>query len=528
MTLFRKTIAIFLLLALAGPTLIGRARTYSDTPPNQTIVYSGGESTNPRSYDPGTTRSSGDKLVFSGLVSLDPKLNLIPDLAESWDVKNGTVYTFHLRKNAKFHDGRPVTAQDFIYSWERAASPALQSPTVLTYLGDIVGVREMVAGQADHITGLEAVDDHTLQVTIDLPKPYFLLKLTYPTSYVLDKANIDSGAEWYRTPNGTGPYRLKEWRRFESMLYESNQDFYLTPPAIKYVLIKLFSGDDVRLYETGDVDVAGVSLYNVDRFLDPGEPLHTELTTATSLCTSFVVFDTTRPPFDDIKVRQAFSMAFDRQKYIDVVMRGHALPAIGPYPPALPGFNLDLEGIPYHPARARQLLSESKYKGPQGLPPIVYTNAGIGGYIWSGLAAMTQMWKQNLDVTITIENLESNFYSDMIDAGKHGQLLDGGWCADYADPENFADALFHTGSPENNGGYSNLALDAILEQARVEQNVSKRMTLYQEAEQIIVDDAPVLFTTHSLSYVLVKPYLKGYTLTPISISQERYMWLDGK
>lgn len=526
----RKILIVFLLLALAlnGSMWTVRARTYPDTPPNQTLVFSGGESTNPRTYDPATTPSSGDKLVFSGLVSLDPNLALVPDLAESWDIKDGTVYTFHLRKNAKFHNGRTVTAQDFIYSWERAASPTLKSGTVLTYLGDIVGLREMAAGETDHITGLKALDDHTLQVTIDLPKPYFLLKLTYPTAFVLDKENVESGPEWYRAPNGTGPYRLKEWRRFESMLYESNQDFYQTPAPIKYIFIKLFSGVGLRMYEAGEIDVTGVSIYDIDRFLDPDEPLHSQLISATDLCTDYVVFDATRPPFDDVKVRQAFSMAFDRQKYIDVVLRGHALPAIGLYPPALPGFNLQLEGLPYDPARARQLLAESKYHGPEGLPPIVYTNAGIGGYVWPGLAAMAQMWEQNLGVTITIENIESNFYSDLIDAGQHGQLLDGGWCADYADPENFADALFYTGSPQNNGGYSNPTLDRLLEQARVEQNVSKRISLYQQAEQIIVDDAAAVFTTHSLSYALVKPYVKGFSLTPISIPLERYMWLEGK
>lgn len=530
MRTFGKSLASLLLLVctLTGSVITGHAITQADTPPNQTLVLSGGESTNPREYDPATTHSSGDKLAFSGLVSLDPKLNLIPDLAESWDVQNGTVYTFHLYARAKFHDGRAVTAQDFIYSWERAASPALKSDTVLTYLGDIVGLREMAAGNANHISGLKALDDHTLQVTIDAPKPYFLLKLTYPTAFVVDKKNVESGAEWYRAPNGTGPYRLKEWKRFESMLYEANQDFYLTPPPIRYIFLKLFSGSDVRLYETGDVDIAGVSIYDVERFLDPEEPLHRELMTAVNLCTDYAVFDTTRPPFDDLKVRQAFTMAFDRQKYIDVALHGHALPAIGLYPPALPGFNLDLRGLPYDPARARQLLAESKYGGPDGLPPITYTNAGIGDYVWAGLAGMAQMWKQNLGVTITIENLEPNFYLDMIYAGKHGQILDGGWCADYADPENFADTLFHTGSPQNNGGYSNPALDVILEQGRTEQDVSKRIALYQQAEQIIVDDAPVLFTTHSLSYLLVKPYLKGYVLTPITISLERYLWLDGK
>lgn len=499
----------------------------TDIPLNQALVLEGGESTNPRAFDPATTVSAGDKRVFSGLVSFDPSLHLTPDLAERWEVSaDGTVYTFYLRQNANFHNGRPVTAQDVVYSWERAADPVLASDTVLTYLGDIVGVRAMVDGQADHINGLKIIDDHTLQVTIDAPKPYFLLKLTFATAFVLDKANVESGEEWYRIPNGTGPYKLVEWTRFERKVYEANQDFYLGAPSIPYIVVKLYAGEGQRLYESGEIDITGV--YSVERFTDPTEPLHNELITGVNLCTDYVVFDITRPPFDDVNVRKAFSMAFDRQKYIDVIYNGHALPANGLYPPGLPGFNTALKGLPYDPAQARQLLAQSKYGGPAGLPPIVFSNIGIGSYISADVAAMAEMWEQNLGVTITIENLEPDYYYDQIYSNNHGQLFSGGWCADYPDPENFADVLFHTGSAQNNGGYSSPHLDALLEFARTEQDVTKRIAMYQQAEQLIVDDAAALFTAYSLSYQLVKLYVKGYVFTPIDIPIERYMWLEGK
>lgn len=526
-------IRILLLVLVCALILSASARDVFafqvDIPFDQALVYSGGESTNLRDYDPATTYSSGDKLVFSGLVSFDPHLNLTPDLAETWEVSDdGTVYTFHIRGNAKFHDGRFVTAQDFIYSWERAVSPELASDTALTYLGDIVGVREMNTGQAEHISGLAAMDERTLQVTIDAPKPYFLLKLTYPTAFVVDQANVESGEEWVRDPNGTGPFRLAEWVSNEYKVYAANEEFYLGMPSIPYVVVKLYAGDDVRLFETGDVDVAGVGLYSVDRMLDPEEPLHDQLVTGVNLCTGYVVFDTTQPPFDDVNVRKAFSMAFDRQRYIDVVLRGRALPAFGPFPPGLPGYNYQLKGLPYDPQQARELLKQSKYGGPEGLPPIVYTNGGIGSYISSSVAATVEMWEQNLGVNLTVENIEYNFYNQQIYSGNHGQIFGGGWCADYPDPENFADVLFHSGSKQNNSGYSNPALDALLEQARIEQDVNKRIAMYQQAEQMIVDDAPVLFTTHSLSYELVQPYVKGYVFTPIAVPLERYLWIDGK
>jgi len=163
----------------------------TDIPLNQALVLEGGESTNPREYDPHTTHGSGDKRVFSGLVSFDPQLNLTPDLAESWDMSaDGMTYTFNLRRNAKFHNGRAVTAQDFVYSFERAASPELASDTALTYLGDIVGIHEYAAGNTDHIEGIKALDEHTLKITIDAAKPYFLLKLTYRQALLLTETHL--------------------------------------------------------------------------------------------------------------------------------------------------------------------------------------------------------------------------------------------------------------------------------------------------------------------------------------------------
>jgi ABC-type transport system substrate-binding protein len=520
-------LGVILSAAIGGGAMDASAR--QGIPLEQALVLNGGESTNLREYDPATTHGSGDKLAFSGLVAFDPQLNLTPDLAETWDVDaGGTVYTFRLRENARFHDGRGVTASDVVYSWERAASPGLGSDTAGTYLGDIVGVADVLAGRAGQISGLQVIDDRTLQVTIDAPKPYFLLKLTYPTAFVVDRMEVESGEDWVRSPNGTGPYRLTDWRSNEYILYEANPDFYLGAPSIPYVLVKLYAGVDVRLYETGEVDIAGVGLYDADRFLDPAEPLSGELLSGVNLCTGYVVFDTAQPPFDDADVRRAFTMAFDRRRYIEVVLRGRALPARGLYPPGLPGFDYSLEGLPYDPARARALLAGSKYGGPQGLPPIVYTDAGIGSYVGLDVAAMAEMWEQNLGVTITVENLDFDYFYDQVYSGNHGQLIGGGWCADYPDPENFADVLFHSGSTVNNGNYSNPALDALLERARVEQDVPERIRMYQQAERLIVDDAPVLFTTHSLSYQLVKPYLKGYLFTPIAVPIERYMWLEGK
>jgi oligopeptide transport system substrate-binding protein len=494
---------------------------------DQALFRLGGESRNPRAYDPAV--GGGDDLVFSGLVTFDPQLAIVPDLAESWDISpDGTVYTFHLRPNATFHDGRPVTVHDVIYSWERAADPATDSNTVLTYLGDIVGVREKHAGQADHISGLAAIDDHTLQVRIDAPKPYFLMKLAFDTAAVVDRANVESGPEWYRTPNGSGPYQLIRWDRFKLRLYERYENFYLDPPPIRYIVDQLFAGVGIRLYETGKTDLTGVSLYDADRVRDPGEPLSADLIEGVSMCTSYVVFDAAQPPFDDPKVRQAFALAVDKQRYIDVALRGESLVARGLYPPALPGHNLNLKGLDFDPELARQRLTESTYAGADNLPPIVFTSSGYASDVDIDVAALIDMWQTHLGVTIQVENLDPNKYYDELHDNHHGQLFSTGWCADYPDPENFADALFHSEAQQNLGHYANPELDALLEAARVERDVDTRIQMYQQAEQIIVDDAAAIFLDHGLNFVLVKPYVKGYVLTPIAVPIERYLSIDAE
>ncbi len=506
---------------LSAPSVMGFPR-------NEILILEGGESKNPRENDPATTHGSGDNLIFGGLVSYNDQLEIMPELAQSWDISpDGTVYTFHLQPNAVFHNGKPFTADDIVYSWERAANPETESDTVLTYLSDIVGVKEMHDGKADSITGLNIIDEHTLQVTIDAPKPYFLLKLTYPTAFIVDLDNVKTGVDWYRTPNGTGPYRLMRWDPMEKMIYQRFERFYGTKPAIANIIYTLYTGEGIRLYENGSIDITGVGSYNVQRVTDANDPLNKELVSGVGLCTSYMAFDVTQPPFDDVKVRQAFTMAFDKEKYIQVVLSNAALPAKGLYPPALPGYNLDLKGLEYDPVRARQLLKESKYGSSSALPEIVYTDGGYGSYISADIGALIQMWEQNLGVTITVNNLEPEVMLDELHKGNHGQIVSSGWCADYPDPENFADVLFHTSTAMNYSNYSNPTLDNILENARVETDVTQRIDLYQQAEQIIVDDAPAIFLTHSLSYVLVKPYIKGYTLSPVStFPWIRYLWMD--
>lgn len=473
----------------------------------------------PTTIDPAISRESGSHAyvveVFSGLVALDAKLNVVPGIADRWDVTGGgTVYTFHLNRKAAFHDGRGVTALDVKYSWERAANPKTKSPTVETYLGDVVGVADMLAGKAREIVGVKVVDDYTLQVTIDAPKAYFLSKLTYPVAFVVDKGNVESGQEWWRQPNGTGPFKVAQWKRDELLILARNDQFYREPASVPYVVVRLFGGVPMIMYQTGEIDVALVGTSDIDAVRDAANPLAKELRMFNVLSVNYVAFSIDKPPFDDVKVRQAFNYAVDKDKIIKSVLKGMNPKARGILPPGMPGFNPGLKTLDFDVAKAKELLAASKYGSAANLPPVTLTIAGSAGAIPDFVAAVIAEWKQNLGVQVSVRQLNPETFSYIIKE-ERDEMTIGGWVADYPDPENFLDVLFHTGSQANDSGYSNPELDALMDKARVEQDPAVRLKMYQDLEQKLIDDAATVPLWNESQWWLVKPYVQDYPISPL-------------
>ena len=189
--------------------------------------------------------------VFGGLVTIDRDLNIARDLAESWEVSDeGRVYTFRIRPDATFHDGKSVTAEDVRWSLERATNPLTESPVVDQYLGDIVGVEEKLNGDAQTISGVRVIDERTIEITIDEAKSYFLAKLTYPTAFVVDRENIEADPKnWFRKPNGTGPFQLAEYKVGESLVLTKNDAYHLGAPNLGEVELILSGGTSMLMYE---------------------------------------------------------------------------------------------------------------------------------------------------------------------------------------------------------------------------------------------------------------------------------------
>ncbi len=468
--------------------------------------------------------------VFGGLVTIDPNLEIVPDLAESWDIsEDGRIYTFHLRPDAVFHDGKPVTAHDVIWSLERVTNPLTESPVVDQYLGDIVGVDEKVAGDAPTISGLRFIDEHTVEITIDQAKSYFLAKLTYPTGFVLDKDNVEANPRnWFREPNGTGPFRLAEYRVGETLKLGRSENYHLGPPMLEEVELILSGGTSLLMYENDEIHIAGVSLADLDRLNDPDNELYPELRTApANFSVNYIGLNVNEPPLDDVKVRQALNLAIDKQEIASIVMGDLVEPADGILPPNFPGYDESVRGYEFDPVRAKQLLAESKYGGDlENIPPITITTPGsFGANVSLDMEVVLQMWERNLGITAEFQQTEFATFLKDLHKGRF-QMFDIGWIADYPDPENFLDLLFHSESSNNHTHYSNPAVDELLMKARVETDETARYALYSQAEQQILEDAPwVPLWFDGESKLLVKPNVQNFYLPPLIIPRMRYVYL---
>lgn len=460
--------------------------------------------------------------IFSGLVGLSTDLELVADLAETWDIDStGTIYTFKIRENAKFHNGKNVTADDVKWSFERSASKETASPVAETYLGDIVGLKDYMEGKADSIKGLKVIDQQTIQITIDAPKPYFLAKLSYPTSYVLDRDVVTAGGRnwWLENPVGTGPFKLTEYKIGERIVLTRNDDYHLGPIDIHKIEMYLGGGQSMAMYENDEIDITGVGLFDLERVLDKQEPLHKDLVIAPpGFSISYIGFNTTMPPFDDKKFRQALNHAIDKKMIAKDVLSDLVVPAYRILPIGFPGRSENIDGLSYDQDLAKQLLKESKYSDSSSRPRITITVPGTGGTLGLDLEVILEMWKQTLDIEVEIQQVEWATFLEELDKEALQVYAGLGWEADYPDPQDFLDILFHSQSAQNHGQHSNSQLDDILERARVEQDINSRIELYRQAEQIIVNEAywvPLWFTGEQ--YALIKPRVQGYVLTPMTV-----------
>jgi len=298
------------------------------------------------------------------------------------------------------------------------------------------------------------------------------------------------------------------------LILQPNQYYYGDKAAVG-VAFQLLNGVPMSLYETGDIDVTDISQLYIERAGDEMGPFVDQLHVFPEFSLQYIGFNTSKPPFDDPLVRQAFSQSVDKDHIIRIIQKNMGSRADGIIPPGMPGYNKELKGLVYDPARARELLDESKYSS--GLPPVTITVLGWGGVdVEPYLGAIIQDWKNNLGADVSIRLLEPDqFHYNLQQEADEMYVL--GWVADYPDPQNFLQTLFYTNSEYNHGRFSSKQLDGLIDQAAIEQDHAKRMMLYQKAEQVVVDQAPVLPLWFNSNYVLVNPRVKNYSIDPLGV-----------
>ena len=508
----------------------------------------------PITLDPGVSTDAASsqyiRQIFSGLVLLDEDLIPQPDLA-TWQVsEDGTVYTFTLKDGAQFHDGTPVTAQDIVFSWERALNRNLTAvgSSGSTYLDDIVGAKAYAAGEADSVTGLEATDDSTLVVTIDEAKSYFISKLTHPSAYLVLESNAtevpdprlieeeeegtpdadeeDTSAEdsaddqdaedvdppdpWYYTSIGTGPYRLAHYERSRVAHLTAFEGYVGAPPTVDNLVFRFHAGLPTAMVEEGFIDVTtliGTRAY--DELVEEESALLDQTTRSNALSIQYLAFNTTIAPFDDPDVRRAFLWAVDRKAIFEEHAGDDLRLANGFMPPGLPGYDEDIAEIAYNPVAAKQLLDGTDFGQLGDEQPAIFI---VGGSEAGPITrAIMNQWQENLEVRIVYRAAGQAYFYQLPSILEIGfNIYSYGWLADYPDPHNFLDALFHTESANNDGKAGSEAIDELLEQARTAGD--DRLEQYRAIERRMVNEAVAIPLYFGRDYILVSERVANLSL----------------
>jgi peptide/nickel transport system substrate-binding protein/oligopeptide transport system substrate-binding protein len=478
----------------------------------------------PETLDPALIRDAGSSFmarqIFRGLVSLNDEMEVVPDIAERIETTDdGHQFTFHLRTNAVFHDGSPIDAQAVKASFERATDPALAdgdgfSLSAAIYLIDIEGVEDRLAGDASEIDGLRIVDDLTLEVTLTRPVANFLYKLAGTVAQIVDVESID-GDDWWLEPNGSGPFIVDDLSD-DALVLTGFDDFFNGAPPLDEVrlLFGAASAEPLNLYEANRVDVTEVPFYAIDRVLSEAEPLNADLITVDQLSSTYFLINPNLEPFDDPDIRQAVMLAFEREKISSVMLDGKVRPATGIVPPGILGREWPAQFPSYDLEAAREIFART---GQPEFEPAFYD---------SGIAvALKQVLERDLGLRAEAISLDwPEFTARLVDQDLPAFTLS--WIADYPDPANFLTSMFHSASPDNYIGYESAEMDTLLDAAEIEQDDQERERLYLAAQQLAIDDGVLIPLYYDVSYTVVKPWVKGLTVSPVGILSLDRVWIE--
>ena len=492
-----------------------------ETAPQRRTLIDSRDTYDPRTLDPAlaTDVPSGRAVayVFDGLTRFTPDARLEPALAERWDVSpDGKVYTFHLRRGVRFHDGTPFVARHVVKSFHRVLDPTTKS-TGPWVLYPVAGARDFADRKAQSIRGLEAPDDSTVRVTLDQPLAIFLKLLAMPVASIIPDS---VGPDFREHPVGTGPWKFVEWRHDDYLLFAKNPDYFDGAPKMDSLRARIIREPSTAVaeFEVGNVDLLYVPEAETRRWEETDERNAT-LAAAPALRLWYVGLNTTRGPLRDVRVRQAINHAIDVGIILDRLVGGRGRRAAGVIPPVLDG--ADTTRAPYaHDAdRARRLLAQAGF--PNGIDIDLWHSDNES---FSRVAQSIQSYLGEAGIRARLVQREA---AAMRAAARNGEtdMVLKDWYADYPDAENFLYPLLHTtnrGVGGNVSFYSNPEFDRLVDQSRIELDSARRVELYRRADSIAFADAPMAFLFFYNELYAVQPWVRGFQV-PVIFNGQRWV-----
>lgn len=534
-----KTIKLFLLALVIGLGACTGGESNVVQGNREGILHYGNGS-EPQGLDPhvvtGVPENHLVRALFEGLAVKNPyTLEPEPGVAESWDIsKDGKVITFHINPKARWSNGDPMTAHDYTWSWNRALNPVMGN--LYAYmLFPIVNAEAYAKGELTEFSevGVKALDDLTLQVTLNAPTPYFIQLMDHYSTFAIHRATVekfgkatDRFTKWTRVENmvNNGAFNLSEWKlnRRISMV---KSDTYWDRDNVKLNGIVFYPTENIvseeRMFRVGQLHYT--QTIPLDKIPVYQKMENTPYVQAPYLGTYFFLINTNRPPVDDVRVRKALSMAIDRVKLNDTVLQKSNVAAYSITPPDTMGYNPP-RLFDYDPEQARQLLADAGYPNGEGWPglELVYNTSESHRKI---AVALQQMWKEVLNIPVTISNQEWKVYLDSVTQMEF-QIARRGWIGDYVDPNNFLD-LYLTDGGNNNTGFSDPRYDEmILKLAPQAKTREERYRIFYEAETMLMEQMPILPIFTYTSKHLMHPSVKGMPANLMDSLNLKYVWLD--
>ncbi|HKI83676.1 MAG TPA: ABC transporter substrate-binding protein [Candidatus Krumholzibacteria bacterium] len=532
-----------ILLALGALLLWGLSAGCHDAarqiaPKPKKVIHDGGTfrlaQASPRNLDPARLESVYESTVvnqiFDGLVAFDENLNTVPSLAESWTIsQDGTVYTFHIKHGVHFHDGSEVTANDFAYSITRTFQlPEDQTELAREYLSHIKGTDEFAKRKVDHITGIEVLSPYEVRITLKRPFAAFLMVLAMDCGKVVPKHYVMSmGTEEFgRHPVGAGPFVFEKWVQDEEIVLTAFDDYHLGRAHLDSLVFET-PKNDRRDYATNaflrtQLDLLEVQPGQVD---DLEQRAGIKLTSRQELSLTFLALNLEKKPFDDRRVRQAFAMAVDRKNLFGTHDSSRMVPC-GILPPGMPGYTRISKLLPHDHHRAMELLAEAGYPDGKGLPPIELVTGDQSAQATVFYAKLASELAE-VGFKVTNEHLSWLDFFSRLKAGDGG-CFTLNWVADIPDPDSFLYPLFHSHGATNYVHYKNENVDELLDAGRRARSSLDRLQVYREAEQMIVEDAPMVPLFHTVTILAARDQVKGLDLTPMGIGNLnlRKVWFE--